>query len=276
QKVALVGPSGAGKSTIAGMLLRFIGPTSGSITIDGQPLLEIQRDDWLNQISWVPQHPYLFNDTIATNIRLARPEASLDEVKWAAQQAHAHEFINKLPHRYNTVIGERATRLSGGQAQRIALARAFLKDSPFIILDEATANLDPLHEIQLVESLERLLENKTALIIAHRLNTIAQADQIYLLDKGEVLGAGVHRKLIQTEGLYQRLVQAYVETTVPISHPKEGTIPEIKRTDIPLMENVIPFKTGFATPRMFTEQTYTYPKIGASTSIKHSNACSHT
>lgn len=268
QKVALVGPSGAGKSTIAGMLLRFIGPSSGSITIDGQPLLEIQRDDWLNQVSWVPQHPYLFNDTIATNIRLARPKASLDEVKWAAQQAHAHEFINKLPHRYNTVIGERATRLSGGQAQRIALARAFLKDSPFIILDEATANLDPLHEIRLVESLERLLENKTALIIAHRLNTVAQADQIYLLDKGEMLGAGVHRELIQTEGLYQQLVRAYVETTVPISHPKEGTIPEIKRTDIPLMERVIPFKTGFATPGMFTEQTYSYPKIEASTSIE--------
>ena len=267
QKVALVGPSGAGKSTIAGMLLRFIGPSSGSITIDGQPLLEIQRDDWLNQVSWVPQHPYLFNDTIATNIRLARPEASLDEVKWAAQQAHAHEFINKLPHRYNTVIGERATHLSGGQAQRIALARAFLKDSPFIILDEATANLDPLHEIRLVESLEQLLENKTALIIAHRLNTVAQADQIYLLDKGEMLGTGVHRELIQTEGLYQQLVRAYVETMVPTSHSKEGTI-EIKRTDIPPMESVIPFKTGFVTPGMFTEQTYSYPKIGASSSIK--------
>jgi len=209
EKVALVGPSGAGKSTIAHLLLRFIDPQSGRITIDGYPLTELPLDAWRVQIAWVPQMPYLFHDTVAANIRLARPDAPLEEVIRAARLAHAHDFIQELPAGYETVIGERGVRLSSGQAQRIALARAFLKDAPLVILDEASTHLDPEHEALIQEAMERLLQGRTALIIAHRLNTVRRADRIIVLAEGRVAEMGTHAELIRSEGLYSSLVMAY-------------------------------------------------------------------
>ena len=209
EKVALVGPSGAGKSTAAYLLLRFIEPERGTITVGGLPLDGLSPAAWREQVAWVPQEPYLFYGTLADNIRLARPDADLDEVTWAARQAHAHAFIEALPQGYDTIIGERGARLSGGEAQRIALARAFLKDAPLVILDEATANLDPEIEAQVQEAMERLLKGRTALVIAHRLSTVYRADRILVMDAGRIVEQGAHADLLQRGGLYCRLVGAY-------------------------------------------------------------------
>jgi ATP-binding cassette subfamily C protein CydD len=186
ERVALVGHTGAGKSTVVSLLLRFIEPTRGEILCDGVPLRTWSPRAWREQIAWVPQLPYLFNDTIANNIRLARPEASLDEVVRAARLAHADEFIRALPNGYDTLIGERGARLSGGQAQRVALARAFLKDAPILILDEPTAHLDPENEALIQDAIERLLRDKTALIISHRRSTMQRADKVIVLEQGRV------------------------------------------------------------------------------------------
>jgi len=209
QKVALVGPSGAGKSTIAHLLLRFIEPAQGGILVDGRPLGQLNPADWRAHLAWVPQLPYLFHASVADNIRLARPEATPAEIAAAARQAHAAAFIEALPQGYNTLVGERGARLSGGQAQRLALTRAFLKDAPLLILDEATAHLDPEHESQLQAAIERLLAGRTALIIAHRLNTVATADKILVLDHGQIVQSGRHQTLLSQPGLYQRLLAAY-------------------------------------------------------------------
>lgn len=209
QRVALVGPSGAGKSTVAHLLLRFIEPDSGRITVDGQPLTGLDPVPWRAHVAWVPQNPYLFFGSVAENIRLARPDASLAEVTQAARLAHAHSFVAALPQGYETIIGERGARLSGGEAQRIALARAFLKDAPLVILDEATANLDPETEYLIRESMSRLLEGRTALLIAHRLSTVHGCDRIFVMDDGRVLEEGTHSALLEKEGLYSRLAGAY-------------------------------------------------------------------
>jgi ATP-binding cassette subfamily C protein CydD len=209
QRVALVGPSGAGKSTIAQLLLRFIEPQRGAITVDGIRLGDLERSAWRVQVAWVPQNPYLFHASVADNIRLARPDASLEQVIQAARQAHAHAFIQALPQGYDTLIGERGARLSGGEAQRVALARAFLKDAPLLILDEATAHLDPGHQALIQEAITRLLRSRTALIIAHRLRAVYDADQILVLAGGRVTEAGSHAALLEQGGLYQRLVAAY-------------------------------------------------------------------
>jgi ATP-binding cassette subfamily C protein CydD len=210
EKVALVGPSGAGKSTVAHLLLRFIEPESGTILLDDRPLQDLSSVAWREQVAWVPQSPYLFHGTVAENIRLARPEAGVEEVEWAARQAHAHTFVEALPQGYDTLIGERGARLSGGEAQRIALARAFLKNARFLILDEATANLDPEIENLIQESIGHLLRGRTALIIAHRLGTVSHADRIVVMDRGRVLQEGSHSTLLGEDGMYRRLVQAYL------------------------------------------------------------------
>jgi ABC-type multidrug transport system fused ATPase/permease subunit len=209
QTVALVGPSGAGKSTVAYLLMRFIEPDRGTITVDSLPLRCLPVREWRARLAWVPQNVYLFHASVAENIRLARPEASLDKVIWAARQAHAHEFIQALPQGYDTLVGERGARLSGGQAQRVALARAFLKDAPFLILDEATANLDPEDETRIRDSMERLMQGRTALIIAHRLSTVCRADRILVMRDGRVVESGTHGALLEQEGLYRQLVAAY-------------------------------------------------------------------
>ncbi len=200
---ALVGPSGGGKSTVAALLLGFIEPHQGAIWLDDRRLDEIPTDDWLATVAWVPQKPYLLNDSVEANIRLARPEASRAQVIQAAQQAEADEFIRALPQGYDTLVGERGLRLSGGEAQRIALARAFLKDASLVILDEATANLDPLSERRLQSSMQRLMSGRTVLVIAHRLNTVTQADRIIVLEQGKIVQSGTHSELSQRGSLSQ-------------------------------------------------------------------------
>ena len=212
RKTALVGPSGGGKSTTASLLLGFIQPGQGQIRVDGVPLSDFAPEDWRSQVAWLPQTPHLFNDTVAANICWQHPAAgdpntSLEQVIAAARLAHADEFIRTLPQSYDTLIGEGGARLSGGQAQRIALARAFFKDTPLVILDEPTSNLDPENEALLQDSLERLFTGRTVLIIAHRLNTVRQADQILVLQQGQVVQRGAHAELAQQEGLYRRMVQ---------------------------------------------------------------------
>jgi ATP-binding cassette subfamily C protein CydD len=221
--VALVGPSGSGKTTVAYLLLGFLAPDRGTITLGESPgnppgglrLADLPPGLWRQQVAWVPQDPYLFYGTVAQNLRLARPAATMDELVWAARQAHAHTFIQALPRGYDTLIGERAARLSGGQAQRLALARAFLKDAPLLILDEATANLDPEVEVLVQEALGRLLRGKTALLIAHRLTTVYRADRILVLDGGHLVQQGEHAELLRRDGIYRRLVGAYAAGGLP-------------------------------------------------------------
>ena len=215
QRVALVGPSGAGKSTVAQLLLRFLGPTAGQITVNGIGLCAIAPDEWRRHVAWVPQTPYLFADTIAGNIRLGRPDAPLADVIRAAERAHLDRFIATLPGGYDTPIGERGARLSGGQAQRVALARAFLKDAPVLILDEATANLDPATESLIQDAMGALMQGRTTLIIAHRLQTVQNADQILVLEAGRLVQAGVHVDLAAGPGLYRDLVQTHGAQVMP-------------------------------------------------------------
>jgi ATP-binding cassette subfamily C protein CydD len=160
-------------------------------------------------VAWVPQEPYLFHGTVADNIRLGVPRAPQEKVVWAARQAQAHEFILSMPAGYDSLVGERGSRLSGGEVQRIALARAFLRDAPLLLFDEATANLDPENESLLLKAMERLLAGRTALVIAHRLNTVARADRILVMNDGRVVQEGNHASLLRSEGLYRDLVAAH-------------------------------------------------------------------
>jgi thiol reductant ABC exporter CydD subunit len=210
QTTALVGPSGAGKSTIAQLLLRFIEPEQGMILVDGQPLSALAADAWRARLAWVPQTPHLFHDTVAANLRWARPEASEADLVRAARQACLHDFITSLPHGYATLVGEGGARLSGGQAQRLALARAFLKDAPFLIMDEPTSRVDPELEAELQLATEGLMRGRTTLVIAHRLNTIYHADQIIVLAEGNVVECGPHATLVRQRGPYFQLLTAGV------------------------------------------------------------------
>lgn len=210
-QVALVGPSGAGKSTIAHLLLRFIDPTAGEILVDGQPLRSLVPDSWRRQIAWVPQLPHLLNDTLAANLRLARPDAAADDLARAVHLAHLDDLVASLPHGLETEIGEAGARLSAGQAQRLALARAFLKDAPLLLLDEPTSNVDPSLEAQLVDSTDRLMQGRTVLAIAHRMNTVYRADQIAVVCQGQVIERGTHQQLWQAGGLYRQLLAPYAE-----------------------------------------------------------------
>ncbi len=202
-QIALVGKTGAGKSTLVQLLLGFIQPTEGEITV--QPAaFNLQHS-----IAWVPQRPHLFHDTIASNIRLGKADATYEEIIIAAQAAHLHEFIDSLPQKYETIVGESGARLSSGQAQRLALARAFLKDAPILILDEPTSSLDPETESLLEESTRKLMQGRTVITIAHRLNTIFQSDQIIVLDEGKIIEHGTHHELLANNGIYASMVNTY-------------------------------------------------------------------
>jgi ATP-binding cassette subfamily C protein CydD len=208
QVTALVGFSGAGKSTLAALLLRFIEPDQGEIRVDGQFLGSIPPAEWRQHLSWVAQMPTLFNGSLAENLRLAKPQASDAELETACQRADLLDFIQTLPLGFFTLIGERGTRLSGGQAQRLALARAYLRDAPLLILDEPTSSLDPLQERRLLDSIHDLMHGRTTLLIAHRLNTVRQASGIIVLESGRVAESGTHASLLKSGGIYASLVQA--------------------------------------------------------------------
>ncbi|MBP2626873.1 MAG: transporter, CydDC cysteine exporter (CydDC-E) family, permease/ATP-binding protein CydD [Firmicutes bacterium] len=209
QQVAVVGASGSGKSTLASLLLMFMVPDQGEIYVNGVRLSEIERADWLEHVAFVPQAPHLFFRSIADNIRLGKEGASLKEVAKAAKNAGAHEFIMALPEGYNTVVGEGGQGLSGGQCKRLAIARAFLQDAPFVLLDEATAGLDPQNEAVIDEALQRLKVGRTVLIIAHRLTTVYKADSIVVFDQGQVAEVGGHDELMMKHGRYYQLVTAF-------------------------------------------------------------------
>ncbi len=207
ERIALVGPSGAGKTTVASLLLGFIRPEAGRISIDDQDLNALAIDDWRRRLAWLPQQPRLFQGSIADNIRLGLPDAPLDEVLKAAERAQASEFIDRLPQGYETPVGERGAGLSGGQIQRIALARAFLRDARLVILDEATASLDPASEALVQRAVDQLAEGRSMLVIAHRLSTVRNADRILVIDGGQIVESGTHDELIERDGPYRRMVR---------------------------------------------------------------------
>ncbi len=203
---AIVGPSGGGKTTITSLIARFWDVREGEVTLGGRNVKDYSFDSLMENFSFVFQRVYLFEDTIANNIRFGRPEASMDEVIDAAKKAACHDFIMALPNGYETVIGEGGATLSGGEKQRIAIARAIMKDAPIIILDEATANVDPENEKELTEAIENLTKQKTIIMIAHRLKTVRNADQIIVVDNGKIVQKGKHEELMMQEGIYKNFI----------------------------------------------------------------------
>ncbi len=208
-RTALVGRSGSGKNTLVNLLLRFLEPRAGKITANAVPIAGMPVESWRENLALVPQRPHLFHGSVLENIRVARPDATRKEVERAAELAGAARFIRQLPQGYDTEVGERGARLSGGEAQRVAIARAFLKDAPVLVMDEPTSGLDPESERLIRGALERLARGRTVLVVAHRLNTVYEADQIAVLDDGRLVETGTHEALIKRGGHYARLVNAY-------------------------------------------------------------------
>lgn len=211
EQVALVGPSGAGKSTLASLLLRFYDLDKGALYLDGRPIHSIPLTQLRMQMAFVPQEVILFGGTIRENIAYGKPGATSQEIETAAISANAHEFIQRFPEQYDTVVGERGIKLSGGQRQRIAIARAILKNPAILILDEATSSLDSESEQLVQQALDNLMKGRTSFVIAHRLSTIRKADQIVVIDKGTVLESGSHEQLMQAGGLYRKLIDMQFE-----------------------------------------------------------------
>lgn len=202
---AFVGSSGSGKTTLANLIARFYDPQSGKITIGGHDIKSIDPEIVLQQISMVFQKVFLFRDTIYNNIKMGKPDASREEIERAARKANAHDFIMQLPNGYETLVGENATNLSGGEQQRISIARAILKNAPIVLLDEATASLDPENEIFIQEAISNLLKDKTIIVIAHRLKTIKHADKIVVLNHGTIEATGVHTDLLESNTQYKTM-----------------------------------------------------------------------
>jgi ATP-binding cassette subfamily B protein len=203
--VAIVGSSGAGKSTIVQLLMRLYDPTAGDVFWDDVPLRAISRRVLLPRIAVVAQQPFLFNDTVEANIRVGRPDATNDEVREAARQARVDEFIPRLADGWNTQVGNRGAAISGGQAQRITIARAILRNASLLLLDEATSNLDPESEALVQEALSNAQKGRTTVVIAHRLSTVERADKIVVLDRGLVVEEGSHAELLARGGVYARM-----------------------------------------------------------------------
>ncbi len=205
---AIVGPSGGGKTTLCHLIARFWDVDSGEVLLGGRNVKDYSMDSLMKNFSFVFQNVYLFQDTIANNIRFGQEDASVEQVMEAAKKACCHDFIMKLPNGYDTVIGEGGASLSGGEKQRISIARAIMKDAPIIILDEATANVDPENEKDLVGAIDALTKEKTILMIAHRLKTVRNADRILVVDKGKIVEQGKHNDLMKQDGIYKRFVNA--------------------------------------------------------------------
>jgi ATP-binding cassette subfamily B protein len=202
---ALVGPSGSGKSTTLKLMARFHDPDSGRVLFGGKNVKEMDPEALMGRISMVFQDVYLFQDTVANNIAFGREGATREEVVEAAKRACCHDFITKLPDGYDTMVGEGGCTLSGGEKQRISIARAFLKDAPVVLLDEATASLDPENELDIQKAIDTLIKGRTVVVVAHRLKTICRADSIVVLDQGEMVESGTHKELLEKKGLYARL-----------------------------------------------------------------------
>ena len=205
---AIVGPSGGGKTTLTALLSRFWDVDEGRVTLDGRDVRDYSMDALMRNYSFVFQRVYLFADTIANNIRFGQPEAPMEKVIEAAKKACCHEFIMQLPDGYDTVIGEGGTSLSGGEKQRISIARAIMKDSPIIVLDEATANVDPENEAELMNAIDALTKEKTIIMIAHRLKTVRSADNIIVIDGGKIAQQGRHEELMSEDGIYRTFVES--------------------------------------------------------------------
>ena len=206
---AIVGPTGAGKTTFAHLILGYLRSKNGQILINNMPLYQVDPEDWSRSLAYVPQHPHFFQGTILQNLMMANPGAEMDKVIHATREAGAHHFIEKLPNGYHTQLNENAVNLSGGEKQRLAIARAFLKDAPVLILDEPTSNLDPESEQLISEAMERITKNRSTLVIAHRLNTVRRADNILVFNNGEIAESGRHIDLIKKKGIYA----GFLETT---------------------------------------------------------------
>jgi ATP-binding cassette subfamily B protein len=206
EKIGLVGPSGGGKSTLTRLLLRFEDIDDGTIAIDGQDIAGVTQRSLRASISYVPQEPLLFHRPVSENIAYGRPDATKAQIVAAAKAAHADDFIKDLPDQYDTIVGERGVKLSGGQRQRVAIARAILKDSPILVLDEATSALDSESEVLIQDALWKLMEGRTAIVVAHRLSTIQKMDRILVLEQGEIVEQGTHKQLLKNpKGTYARL-----------------------------------------------------------------------
>jgi ATP-binding cassette subfamily B protein len=204
---AIVGPSGSGKTTLCNLITRFWDVQGGAVYVGGVNVKDVTCDSLLKNISMVFQDVYLFNDTIAANIRFGKPDATMEQIIVAAKKARCHEFITALPEGYETVVGEGGSSLSGGEKQRVSIARAILKDAPIVILDEATASIDPENEYYIKQAFAQLTKNKTLLIIAHRLSTVRSADQILVLEGGRLVQRGKHDELLKEDGIYKRFVE---------------------------------------------------------------------